>query len=105
MAGIYIPMEMPINCRKCAFRFLRLCVVTEKQLKESEMLHIDEDCPLVPVPDRRRCVDADAFWGEINKICDRRDAGIISDFTCLNQILSAIRHAPTIFPADEESTE
>ncbi len=56
----------------------------------------------VPVPPHERLVDADAFWVEINNICDRRDAGIISDFTCLQQILSALRHAPTIIPASEE---
>ncbi len=55
----------------------------------------------VPVPAHGRCIDADALWVKINKICDRRDAGIISDLTCLQQLLSAVRHAPTILPAEE----
>ena len=56
----------------------------------------------VPVPPHGRLTDVDAIWREINKICDRRDAGIISDLTCLQQLLSAVRHAPTIIPASEE---
>lgn len=55
----------------------------------------------VPVPSHGRLIDADALWVEINKICDRRDAGIITDLTCLQQILSALRHAPTIIQAEE----
>lgn len=55
----------------------------------------------VPVPPHGALIDANALWVEINKICDRRDAGIITDLTCLQQILSALRHAPTIIPASE----
>lgn len=56
--------------------------------------------PLVPVPPHGRTIDVAALWVEINKICDRRDEGIISDLTCLQQLLSAVRHAPTIIPAE-----
>ena len=58
-------------------------------------------CPIVPVPPHGDLIDRAALLVEINKICDRRDAGIISDLTCLQQILSALRHAPTIIPAEE----
>lgn len=51
-----------------------------------------------------RLIDEAALWVEINKICDRRDAGIITDLTCLQQILSALRHAPTIIPAEGGET-
>ena len=64
-----------------------------------------QDCPLIYVPNHGRCIDADAIWVKINVICDRRDAEIISDITCLDQILSATRHAPTIIPADKEGAE
>lgn len=57
----------------------------------------------IPVPDHVDLIDRDALWVEINKICNRRDAGIITDLTCLQQLLSAFRHAPTIIPADENS--
>lgn len=55
---------------------------------------------VVPVPPHGRLVDTAVLWVEVNKICDRRDAGIITDLTCLQQILSALRHAPTIIPAE-----
>ena len=54
----------------------------------------------VPVPPHGRLGDLDELWVEINTICDRRDAGIISDLTCLQQLLSAIRHVPTIVQAE-----
>lgn len=47
-------------------------------------------------------IDKAELWVEINKICDRRDAGIITDLACLQQILSVVRHAPTIIPAEEK---
>lgn len=52
-----------------------------------------------------RLIDANELWVEINKICDRRDAGIISDLTCLQQLLSAVRHAPTIIQAEDGEKE
>lgn len=54
----------------------------------------------VPVPPHVDLIDREELWVKINKICDRRDAGIISDLTCLQQILSALRHAPAVIPAD-----
>lgn len=53
----------------------------------------------VEVPPHGDSIDRAVLWVEINKICDRRDAGIISDLTCLQQLLSSVRHAPTIIPA------
>ena len=64
----------------------------------------DELFEAIPVPPHGRLGDLDALLGEINKICDRRDAGIISDLACLQQLLSAVRHAPTIIPAEEGET-
>ena len=57
----------------------------------------------IPVPlHEGALVDRAALWVEICKICDRRDAGLITDLTCLQQIMSTLRHAPTIIPASEE---
>lgn len=61
---------------------------------------IEELQKRVPKAPHGRLGDEDALWVEINKICDRRDAGIITDLTCLQQLLSAVRHAPTIIPAE-----
>lgn len=60
---------------------------------------------VIPVLPHGRTIDVAALWVEINKICDRRDAGIISDLTCVQQLLSAVRHAPTIIPAEPLNEE
>lgn len=62
---------------------------------------IGVNAEIIEIPSHGSLIDGDALWGEINKICDRRDAGIITDLTCLQQLLSAVRHAPTIIPAEE----
>lgn len=59
----------------------------------------------IPVPPHDALIDEAELWVEINKIYDRRDAGIITDLTCLQQILSAIRHAPTVIPAESITAE
>ena len=59
----------------------------------------------VPVPPHGELIDRAELWVEINKICDRRDAGIITDLTCVQQILSALRHAPTVIPAQSITAE
>lgn len=114
MAGIYIPgMEMPKNCFDCDFSLFYnemadlVCPILRGEVSDCGFNTLEErhpDCPLVPVPNHGRLINADALWVEINKICDRRDAEIITDLTCLQQILSAVRHAPTVIPADKEVT-
>ena len=56
----------------------------------------------IPVPDHERLGDLDAVVEKFNAICDRRDAGIISDLTCMNMLLQAVTDAPTIIPASKE---
>lgn len=59
----------------------------------------------IPVQSHGALIDRTELWAEINKICDRRDAGIITDLACLQQILSALRHAPTIIPVESITAE
>lgn len=92
---IYIKgMEMPTEEQS---------VITINIYSDGVVTCYDDDVErkAVSVPPHGRLIDADALWVEINKICDRRDAGIIFDLTCLQQLLSAVRHAPTIIPAEE----
>ena len=105
MADILIHgMEMPNSCgrRRCCFAYE--C----KELKKYETTFRREycgerlkDCPLVEIPPHGRLIDADALWAEIHNICNSRYAGIITNITCIQQILSALRHAPTVIPAEE----
>ena len=97
-------MEMPETCTDCfACHIVEdecYCEPLDTELKLGHCGRLSA-CPLVPVPPHGNLIDQAELWVEINKICDRRDAGIISDLTCLQQLLSVIRHAPTIIPAEE----
>ena len=98
--GIYINMELPNNCINCAARHGAECWLADCSYIPNYHKERPKWCPLVHVPAHGRTIDAAALWVEINKICDRRDAGIISDLTCVQQLLSAVRHAPTVIPAE-----
>lgn len=102
MAGIYIPgMEMPQSCRTCAFRFLRLCVITEKQLEESEMFRVDKDCPLVAVPDHGRTVDATYVRDAIIDKWTKSNYDSFMYKRGMEDACEVVRTAPTILPTDE----
>ena len=98
--GIYIPdMEMPTEYP------LWIVISPDGTVQFNRFAEWETAAEkAVPVPPHGDSIDRAALWVEINKICDRRDAGIISDLTCLQQILSALRHAPTIIPAEEDET-
>lgn len=89
--------KMPKSCSRCFC--MALCRLWKNIMHPEFNRH--RNCPLAPVPPHGRLIDAAALWVEINKICDRRDAGIITDLTCLQQILSTLRHAPAVIQAEE----
>ena len=63
MSGIYIKgMEMPKNCCQCPVN-MELCKRGYKYLLEHPELYDEraDDCPLIPVPDHGRLIDADAL--------------------------------------------
>ena len=100
--GVYIKgMEMPEDCAMLLKIFPdgRVGVPVHRNWMGTMVV---KDAEAVPVQPHGRLIDADALWVEINKICDRRDAGIITDLTCVQQILSALRHAPTSIPFEDE---
>ena len=67
MSGIYIKgMEMPINCMTCPCADNAGCAITGAIISSKAMAYgRTDDCPLVPVPDHGRLVDADAL--DINR--------------------------------------
>lgn len=112
--GIYLPnMEMPKD------GFVEIIIKTDGTVQQTGQTlrlagdyfytaYVGERPPMykaVPVPPHGRLIDVAVLWVEINKICDRRDEGIISDLTCLQQLLSAFRHAPTIIQAEPLNEE
>ena len=115
MAEVLIKgFKMPENCWSCpCLHTSEHYVGDDKIVQKHTCLRTGEstyeyligylkNCPIFEILPHGRLIDADALWVEINNICDSRDAGIITDLTCIQQILSALRHAPTIIPASEE---
>lgn len=96
--GLYIEkMELPKGGNETIIRIL-----PNGEILDQYGHHLGVSA--LSVPPHGNLIDQAELWVEINKICDRRDAGIISDLTCLQQLLSVIRHAPTIIPAEEGET-
>ena len=104
MSGVYIRrMEMPTSCFYCPFRRKGdpddiMCIVTREVFEETFAGTIETrnrgNCPLVPVPEHGRLIDADAvaerFW---DGQCYFTDA-----------IKRKLQNAPTIIPADGNDT-
>ena len=110
MSGIYIPgMEMPTSCYLCpvnkddGFGYFT-CGVTHS---ECDFLKLPPDCPLIPVPDHGRLIDADAFERHECNGCDGACEAlpcdcINCDAECRCDFMLDIHAAPTIIPADKE---
>lgn len=109
--GLYIKnLKISEHCMDCPFMVSRDnddCILQSAEANENfeNWEQMKAGCPLTEVPEPHgELIDEAKLWVEINKICDRRDAGIITDLTCLQQILSAVRHAPAVIPASREAS-
>lgn len=110
--GLYIPnAKIPVSCNKCyeiglAHRLRDLgghCPRMDLHYSPDEQDFKGDrrvDCHLLDVPPHGRLGDLDAVRKEIDRLCDRYDAGIIEEFIWLNGVLAAICNAPTIIPAE-----
>lgn len=92
MSGVYIKgMKMPKSCDECpCFSEYDACDVTGSWKFADEFCKGKErlpDCPLVPVPDHGRLIDADA-------LCEGRVSN--------DNVVICAKAAPTIIPADKE---
>ena len=110
MSGVYIKgMEMPKNCCECLLAKLSptgeslLCNYTLSVVPWDDKSF---DCPLIPVPDHGRLIDADAFTKDECNNCDGACEALPCD--CLNckadcrcDFMKDIAIAPTIIPAEE----
>lgn len=129
MSGIYIPgMEMPKSCFTCPFRRKVdpdniMCIVTREVFEETFAGTIEtrnrSNCPLVPLPDHGRLIDADALVADLKRQCKevfKTDAVSPNDFwitrnqaynerlwtTWCESLFDYLKAAPTIIPADKE---
>lgn len=105
MSGIYIPgMEMPKSCfecklldytdgYKCRYRF--------ESLAREHGINISRPdwCPLVPIPDHGRLIDADALSEEHRKRAYETNG---SSYQFHITAKAWVDDAPTIIPADKE---
>lgn len=111
--GVYIKgLQMPENCFQCPARewydfggenhgYLCRVLNTSKCVTNCEARTKRRgNCAIVPVPNHGRLGDLDALNKEVDRICDEYDAGIVSEITCLNRLLVALKNAPTIIPAE-----
>lgn len=108
MSGIYIPgMEMPKGCHSCLYSYLgrdysrMFCGIDDHYIADLQQWdkpyfwgHKDDSCPIIPVPDHGRLIDANAVKGVF------LDRYVIYDDT-----LKIIDNVPTIIPADKDGTE
>lgn len=114
--SVYIKgMEMPTTCCHCKLMVYNtelvwddagtkrtgawVCLLTGELIDNTKR---EEHCPLIPVPDHGRLIDADALE---EKADDRYSLGEIGRRE-RDDIVDALRYcAPTIIPADKESGE
>ena len=101
MSGIYITgMEMPTKCGDCIldhkfFKWLECNKhVTGDMIKDGRR---SPACPLIPVPDHGRLIDADALEYEEAYLNGHYELGDVEIVT-----REDIESAPTIIPADKE---
>ena len=104
--GVYLPnMEMPTRCGRCDMRIpvyddgifdhYECCITAAIIDNLGEKM---EDCPLIPVPDHGRLIDADALIKNLS--LDENDAE--NGASLLMAIfIEVLKAAPTIIPAEE----
>ena len=106
MSGVYIKgMEMPTRCGRCDMcvpeadgdiDWHNVCCITGADIVDvGEKM---EDCPLIPVPDHGRLIDADEFYKDINESILLTD-GFKDAFNLW------FDEQPTIIEADKEDGE
>ena len=85
MSGIYIKgMVIPKTCVDCRFHKSIYCTLTDICTNTAQ------NCPLIPVPDHGRLIDADALM---------KLEVVPSD----NWVFRAIEHAPIIIQSDKDN--
>lgn len=127
MSGLYLPdVEMPKNCYECLVRNQGFSGDGMKCGKIGSVLSWYDgnrkrmdNCPLIPVPDHGRLIDADALVADLKRQCKevfKTDAVSPDDFwitrneaynerlwtTWCEALFDYLKAAPTIIQADKE---
>lgn len=96
MSGVYINgMEMPKNCADCPVN-MNICHRGYEYLLEHTELYDRraDNCPLIPVPDHGRLIDADALLNSVTTKYGWFEVGN-----------DDVRNAPTIIPSSGGKTD
>ena len=106
MSGIYIPgVQMPKTCYDCLFQDDEYFGSIKCRYAKTWGSYSSRavDCPLIPVPDHGRLIDADALdkaIGEEVHECAWDNASFSG-----YRVWDLLDDAPTIIPADKEGEE
>lgn len=94
MSGVYISgMEMPKSCYDCPVECEGdVCGITKGGCTWDER---PPHCPLIPVPEHGRLIDADALSKQFVK----------DETYFTEEVVYEIDNAPTIIPADKDGAE
>ena len=113
MSGVYIKgMNMPTRCAECrlstvhSFKDRPLCDVLVEYMSygEWEVKRLD-NCPLVPVPQHGRLIDADAVIDLVMQYCPDDDGVCSKAGADLRELLDEIENLPTVIPAEPPKEE
>ena len=93
--SVYIKgMDMPKNCEECAIKsWDTVDYVCPFSGVPTLCIGRQDDCPLIPIPDHGRLIDADALQAE----CFPEPTFIAE------MLFRKVNNAPTIIPADKEA--
>lgn len=103
MRGIYIKgMKMPYRCCECKLKYWDGEEDVCPFVGVIASIGRHDDCPLVPVPDHGRLIDADALENVISQnIYDYWNGGE-GGYYLAEDAIGDVRIAPTIIPASKE---
>lgn len=113
MSGVYIKgLEMPESCLDCKVHYVwgsgrPQCLITGEFIDDRNAYKQKrlEDCPLIPVPDHGRLIDADALDTSVLQ------AGFSYAIThrklryTPGEVRQKIANAPTVIPKDKEEEQ
>ncbi len=110
VSGIYIPgMEMPKKCANCKVEYSSFGGYYCPFSSTSTNLHRREErlsiCPLIPVPDHGRLIDADVLSKAFRD--EALQHTILGDLNRMTlgggEVIDRIKNAPTIIPAERRN--
>lgn len=107
MSGIYIKgMKMPDRCFACPMCDTDCCGVSKGSYIEYREVDVDtaidhrpDWCPLIPVPDHGRLIDADVVFKRLQKQAMSVWGNGNPRYQLILEVMDAIRFAPTVIPA------